>query len=670
MRAPQLLLARLLLLLLLPVGQATLPSAQNNGLTLTAQAGFDGLTKTSAAVPVIVTARNDGPPVEGELRVLVSGSAAPGELVYSAPLSLPTGADKRVPLVVYVPPFAGQLAVQLLSDDAVIAETQTNRLSAIIRDDLLYGIITPDPGGLAFLETIPGGRSDSAVAFLDLADLPEVSPAWNALDVVILDDTDTSRLTAGQSAAMRAWVESGGDLIVTGGSGGPRTAAGVADLLPVAISGVESVAALPALSEHTGREPDASGPYVVTAGDLSNGRTLIDQDGLPLLARREVGRGSVTILALDPKAAPLAGWAGGDQLWDEMAYAAPVLPPWAWGIQDGYAAAQAVSYIPGLRLPSVWQLILFLLIYTLVIGPLNFLVLRRLNRRELAWITIPALVLLFSAVTFATGFRTRGNAATLNVMSVAFGSAEAERLRTQTLMGLYSPRRADYDITLPYDSAAYPFSQGFGMNIGQGNLDDIARADDVTLRNVRTDTSEVATFVVEAHTPRPPVSAEAVLSAESHTIEVTIRNRTAETLEDAVIIYGQEQQAVGDVGPGEEETVMISLAGLSSAPPTTAPLFSPGITYPDPLINDPSLILGTADFFSDPVAYPRWQLIQARYTGEITTPPDLPDPTEIVTLGGWLAGSAQDAAVSGDNATGVNATQTGLTLLLLEIPVR
>ena len=124
------------------------------------------------------------------------------------------------------------------------------------------------------------------------------------------------------------------------------------------------------------------------------------------------------------------------------------------------------------------------------------------------------------------------------------------------------------------------------------------------------------------------------------------------------------------MGPGEEKTVMISLAGLSSAPPTTAPLFSPGITYPDPLINDPSLILGTADFFSDPVAYPRWQLIQARYTGEITTPPDLPDPTEIVTLGGWLAGSAQDAAVSGDNATCVNATQTGLTLLLLEIPVR
>ena len=203
------------------------------------------------------------------------------------------------------------------------------------------------------------------------------------------------------------------------------------------------------------------------------------------------------------------------------------------------------------------------------------------------------------------------------------------------------------------------------MNIGQGNLEAIARAAGVTLRNVRTDTSEVATFVVEAHTPRPPVSAEAVLLTESDTIEITIRNGTAGVLEDAVIIYGQEQQAVGDVEPGEEQTIMISLAGLTSVPPTTAPLFSPGITYPDPLINDPSLILGTPEFFSDPVAYPRWQLIQARYSGEITTMPALPDPTEIVTLGGWLAGSAQEADLSG-----ANSSQAGLTLLLLEIPVR
>src|SRR5690606_13837951 len=144
---------------------------------------------------------------------------------------------------------------------------------------------------------------------------------------------------------------------VTGGSGGPRTAAGVAGLLPVAVGGVESVAALPALADYAGVAPDAAGPYVLTTAELTGGQPLIDQDGSPLLAQRQIGRGSVYFLALDPKSAPLAGWSGGDRLWQDIAAAAPSLPPWAWGIQDGYAAAQAVSYIPGLNLPSAWQLV-------------------------------------------------------------------------------------------------------------------------------------------------------------------------------------------------------------------------------------------------------------------------------------------------------------------------
>lgn len=652
-----LLLARLFFLL-------SLPLAQDGGLELTAAAGFDGLYEPSQAVSLVVSARNDGAAVDGEIHVLSSGAGDSGGLIFSAPLSLPTGADKRVPLTIYVPPFGGSLIVRLISDGVVLAETRTNRLNSVSRDDLFYGVISPDPGGLAFLETIPGSRADAAVAYLSLADLPEVASAWDALDVLILDDADTSRLTAGQSAALQAWVESGGQLVVTGGLGGPMTAAGVADLLPVNVRGVESRTELPALAEFSGEAFGALGPYVVSTSELTTGELLIAQDGLPLLAHRTLGRGGVYFLALDPKAAPLAGWPGGAALWDEIASAAPVLPPWAWGIQDGYAAAQAVSYVQGLDLPSIWQLVLFLLLYTAIIGPINFLILRRINRRELAWITIPALVLLFSAITFFTGFRTRGNNATLNIMSVAYGSANADTLRTQSVMGLYSPRRGRYDITLPYESAAFPFQQGFGALVGGSNLDTVERAGEVTLRQVRTDTSEIATFIVDAHLPRPAISATAVLSPEGDEVEVTVRNNTTETIENAIVIHGQEQESLGNIAPAEEKIVTIAL-NTAAASPTPDPMFPAGFVYPQPLINDPTLILGTSEYYNDPIAYPRWQLIQSHYSGESFAPLTLPDPSRLVTLGGWLAGSAQQASLSANEAT-----QTGVTLLLLEIPVQ
>lgn len=645
----------------------SLPAAQDSDLALTARAGFDGLVGESSAVPLVVTARNNGAPFEGEVRVMASDSIAGNPLVYSAPISLPTGSDKRVPLVIHIPPFGGGLTVQLVEQEQVVAEVETGQLTQVGQDELFYGVASSDPGGLAFLETISGGRTDSAVAFLDPEDLPEVSSAWAALDILVLDDIDTSRMSAGQTAALRIWVENGGQLVVTGGPGGPQTAVGVADLLPVIVNGVATIDSLPALAEFAGDPIDAPGPFVVTESNSLRGKTLIHQNDLPLLVREELGRGSVTFLALDPKLEPLTGWAGHDSLWEAIAAETPSPAPWGTGIRDGYAATSAVSYIPGLRLPSIVQLIFFLVLYTAIIGPINFLILRRFNRRELAWVTIPALVLLFSAATFLTGFRTRGNTASLNKMSVAYGSIDAERVWTQTALGLYSPRRDRYNIILPYNSTAYPFNEGFGSILGSSNLDTITRSSDLTLSGVRTDTSEVAPFIVEADLPRPPLSATAILSPGGNEIEVTVKNSGNETLENAVLIYGQDQLGLGNIGAGEEQSIRLLLtAGTTEAPvPSPDPLFSPGIAIPNPLTNDPSAILGTMDYYNDPIAYPRWQLIQSLYGGDPNAPAELPNPRKMVTLGGWLPGSAQSVKV-----TDGNVTQTGETLILLEIPVR
>jgi hypothetical protein len=195
----------------------------------------------------------------------------------------------------------------------------------------------------------------------------------------------------------------------------------------------------------------------------------------------------------------------------------------------------------------------------------------------------------------------------------------------------------------------------------------VARAAEVTLRGVRTDTSEVATFIVEAHLPRPLLSAQATLSSGGGEVEVLIRNNTTETLEDAVLIYGQKQHGIGDIQAGEERSVRLLLSSdeMPVSGPMVDPLFSTAAVVPNPLINDPSFILGTRDYFNDPKAYPRWQLIQAHYSDEALDPRALPDPTERVTLGGWLADTAQEAHVDTHDVT-----ETSVTLVLLEIPVR
>ena len=277
------------------------------------------------------------------------------------------------------------------------------------------------------------------------------------------------------------------------------------------------------------------------------------------------------------------------------------------------------------------------------------------------------LVLLFSAITFFTSFRTRGDATVLNEMSIAYGAIDAERVRTQSVVGLYSPRRGRYDLSLPYDTTAVPFGGGFGAVAGGGNVAAIARAGDLALREVRADTGEVVTFLIDAHGPRPPLSATARLVDDNRAVAITVRNDGQTTLEDAVIVYGNRQQQLGDLAAGEtrEARLPLSPVVLPGATPTPDPLLPVGVVLPNPLINDPAFILGTADYFNDAQAYPRWQLLQSLYTYSETGPRPMADPTEAVTLAGWLPTSGQ-AIDTGEAAT----TRSAVTLVLLEVPVR
>ena len=137
-----------------------------------------------------------------------------------------------------------------------------------------------------------------------------------------------------------------------------------------------------------------------------------------------------------------------------MAQAVPGLSIWSGGIQNSYAASTAVSTIPDLQLPSVLGIAFFLISYIVAIGPLNYFVVKRMKRREMAWVTIPAVIVLFSVISYVAGLRIRGGDPLVNQMSLAVGQVDSETMRVQSLLGVYSPDRRTYNVALPLSSMA------------------------------------------------------------------------------------------------------------------------------------------------------------------------------------------------------------------------
>jgi hypothetical protein len=634
-----------------------------DGITMTAQAGFDGFYKAEFGIPVYVNVANSGTAVEGQLRIELGSTAIGDRIVYTSPISLPTQSNKRV--ILYVNPigFTNAITVQLVdAQGEVVAQAPTSTLSQLAADDLLYGVVSPEPGELEFLENVTARRSKAAVAFLDLTDLPDVAPAWNGLDILVLNDVDSGQFSAAQTSALRAWVNTGGQLVVTGGPGWQKTTASLADWLPVTISGSESVDDLPAFSQETGEPFRDPGPYLVTTSSLSRGELLYHQDGLPLLAAGRMGRGSVYFLALDPKLAPLLDWDGSERLWAEVANRVPVLPVWATGVKDGYAAVTAVSSLPSLALPSTALLALFLFIYVIVIGPANYLVLKRTNRRELAWATIPIIIVLFSGLAYFTGFQIKGNNTIVNQMAVAYGQAGSDEMRVQSLIGLYSPRRSSYDMTVPGSSLARPFEQGFGGVGGSGSIDAIQRGSDVTLTGIRVDVSGTETFIADHYRPSPDISGQAVLDivGTAVTLHATIQNNSDIALETATLLMGSTIVEVGDIAPGQTIDVNETVGAASS----TSSTFGYG-GYGSPLLSQADLILGTVNYYDDRDAFPRWQLLNAiandPRTGLGTSTAATP---ETVTLIAWSEQPQLEISLGEDP---FNSYAT--TLYFLELPL-
>lgn len=636
-------------------------------ISLVAEAGFEGYYKSQFWLPVQVTAANSGPAVEGEIRVVVDNSVTSDPLVYNTPISLPTQSNKRVTLLLNVANSGvPAYAVELLDEDGtVVARTLTNNLRMEAFDNLLYGVVSTDAGELDFLENVRGGRSDAAVAFLDIEDLPPVAAAWNALDIVLFNDVDTGQLTAEQLQALQSWVSTGGQLIVSGGPGWQKTAAAFGDMLPVTLSGSESAADLPALSSALGFPFRDPGPYLLAASSLRSGELLYHQDGLPLLASHRWGRGTVYFLALDPKLAPLLDWDGTEVLFNTIASSTPTLPPWSAGVQGSYQAGEAVASLPSLALPSAFQLILFLLIYIVVIGPANYVFLKRTGRRELAWVTIPALVVLFTVTAYIAGFQLKGNNTIINQLNIAFGQVGSEQMRIQSLIGLYSPRRATYDLTFPADVAARPFDPNFGSMGGSGNLDAVTRSNELVMSNVLVDVSGVQAFLADSYRPAPAISAEARMSISGNLVEVhiTARNEGDVELETATVLVGPSIFLLGDLEPGDSVSNSFTLSRSSLASSATAALrpYSGGSVLTD----NAATIIGTSNYYDDPVAYPRWQLLMAldeRYYS--TGLPVGMVPDDVATIIGWSDEAQLDLRVDRDDFDSLSTT-----LYFLEVPL-
>ncbi len=569
------------IVLLLIAFTITVPTAQAqspDGVELDIRIGFDSFVQTNTWVPITVIASNDGnEDIEGELRVVVSNQFATGQTIFTRPITLPQNSRRTVSMyVTNVASFGGApLKVELVRRGRTILseEPLVQYMSA---QTLLIGVWSDTPQSVAAIGDVKP-PSELNIALLDDRDLPTEAKGWSALDILVIVDTDTGQLSSAQQEALQQWVISGGRVVVVGGVTFQRTVSGLENILPLLPDSSEEVSLEPLAMAATA---DSFAANLADVADVAVGDSHRDavvfvvSDNIPLVIYREIGEGRVDFLAADPGLEPLRSYDRMNQIWAFILADDEQQPSWSYGFnpQQWEIARNAAADIPGVALPNAFQLLLFLGCYAVLVGPVNYIILRILNRREWAWLTVPALVLVFSFLAYFIGFQVlRGSRPIVHRLAVVQTWQGQSIGEVNGLVGVWSPRRARYAINLPENMLGFPIPRQFSNALTTPMNVTVEQGETVTLRDIRVDVGSVEPLALDGYVADPPRvegQLEVVGDGNGIFIEGEVVNFSSLDLYDVRLLFAGTSTPLADIPAGEVVEVNARFSGGASSSST------------------------------------------------------------------------------------------------------
>ena len=539
--------------------------------------GFANKARNSEWFPVTFEIENDGPTFVGVIE-FQPGFSDSHLIRYT--VELPTNTRKRLTIPVFN--TSGQrLSARLYNEGKLVAEGENMQMDNVLWFVSLLGSVSgQQASGPVFPRTSfknDHQRRNNAprVAHLQSDIFPDNPVTLHGLTALYLNSARAIHLRAEQADAISVWVRSGGHLIL--GIDQPADVTGtpwLSELVNARFGQMQNMALGGAIRTWLGEEgyqlKENDGTFV--SGDIAavpfrliGGVPLLEVDDHTVAARANRGFGRVTLLGFNPEREPIKSWDNRPWLWAglaeiDVAWFTSENPPRGYGRQhvDGLYGLMLDSRQVS-KLPVVW-LILLLVAYLVIIGPVDRIWLKRINKQMLTWLTFPAYVIFFSLLIYYIGYQLRAGQLEINeahIVDVLPGKENT--LRGRSYASIYSPSNKDYPIGGSLAAGAFRaenagFSGG-GMaplvvGMSQGKLDVKARVPIWTSRLFSTEWVDSSKASVQAKLSRP---------GEGR-FRVDIQNGLDQPIEGAALVvdgkYSEEEGI--DIAPGQSGYIELS----------------------------------------------------------------------------------------------------------------
>lgn len=378
---------KLLIVLMVLVGCFQVTWASD--LEVKTTVGINGKYKYNRDIPVSVVVNNGASDFKGEIQVEVGNSG----IAYCQEISVAGGSTQSVTIPINSQDnYYDKGTVRILDESGkeVLSKTIYLNGGTFTDDQMVIGILSDDTSSLSYFKGIDLRISNSYQTWtMDLkADyIDEKSKNLDMLDIIIINNYNTSALLPEQIASLRDWVSHGGTLIVGTGINGNKTLSGlIDDFIPVQVDGFKN-------EELQLLDGASLGVDVADLKSVSDevSEMKVQENYEKLYKSFAIGVGKVLVTTYDLGLEPMASYEKNQEVWKQI-FTNEVPDSIEQNQNNNYIENQ-LNRVRNKNLPSTLMLLIVLVAYIFVMGIVTYLILRKKAKKEYIWAAAPILAL-------------------------------------------------------------------------------------------------------------------------------------------------------------------------------------------------------------------------------------------------------------------------------------
>jgi len=339
-------------------------------------------------------------------------------------------------------------------------------------------------GDADVVETFKMKASLGEEIFLSHVPSTEFLPArwcgYDGVDALVLLTTDVEfyrKMSEDQREAIRFWIAQGGRALVSCGENAQALLADdplLAEITDLQLIEVSPLRHTTAMESYIGasqrldvmlRESDETEGLPLAVIRSTTGRIEIgegeDERAVPIVLRQAYGFGHVLLVAIDLENRLFREWSGHSRLVSKLLNRA------LGNVNDAIAESDrgqlthlgfddlsgqlhvALEQFAGVRLVPFSWIAALAVVYVAIVGPAEYLMLRRFGRaKHVTWVLLPLTILGFCLMTMALGSHWKGSQSVANQLDLVDIDTAHGLVRGTTWVHLYSTEGKTIDVAL------------------------------------------------------------------------------------------------------------------------------------------------------------------------------------------------------------------------------